>query len=50
MAPTVLTVDIWLVEKHEVTMAPAFRHVGFLNFELFLFMLKNWQFHILMKE
>ena len=50
MVPTVLTVAIWLVEEHEVTIAPAFRQVRFLNFELFLFMLKNWQFHILMKE
>ena len=31
------TVVISLVEEHEVAMAPAFRPVCFLNFELFLF-------------
>ena len=41
MVPTVLTVAIRLVEEHEVTMAPAFRQVPFLNFELFLFRLEK---------
>ena len=35
-----LTVVIWLVE-HEVAMALAFRPMCFLNFELFLFLVKE---------
>ena len=40
-----LTLAIWLVEEHEVAMAPAFRRVCFLNFELFLFIVKELTTH-----
>ena len=36
-----LTVVISLVEEDEVAMAPAFRPICFLNFELFLFIVKE---------
>lgn len=36
-----LTVVISLAEENEVTMAPAFRLVRFLNFRLFLFIVKE---------
>ena len=46
------TVAISLVEEHEVVMALAFRRLCFLNFELFLFIVKELTvtyFQVLMK-